>query len=158
MISHQLRARLRAEGGQGLIELLAALALLTIAMTALLSTFSSSILSLRRAGAEGTGVTVADRQMEKYRTLPYSCIVLNGGTTPSGCPAATGFPNPYSPDQTPTTADTPDHRTYTVHSTIAYAGTAPLQQATVTVTVTDADGTVRATQSSLFSQTSFPTP
>ena len=100
----------------GLIELLAALMLLTIAIMALLSGFSSSIVSLRRAGAEGTGLTVADRQMEIYRTLPFACVTLNGGTAPSGCPAASGFPNPYSADQTPTASDTPDHRTYAVHT------------------------------------------
>jgi type II secretory pathway pseudopilin PulG len=158
MITQRLRARLRSEDGQGLIELLAALALLTIAMTALLASFSSSIISLRRAGGEGTALTVADRQMEIYRTLKYSCITLNSGTAPSGCPAATGFPNPYSADQTPSSTDTPDNRTYTVHTDITYSGTAPLQQATVTVTVKDAVGTVRSTQSSLFSQAAFPTP
>jgi type II secretory pathway pseudopilin PulG len=157
MIAHRFRALLRVDDGQGLIELLAALALLTIAMTALLSTFSSSILSLRRAGAEGTAITVADRQMEAYRTLPYSCITLNGGTAPSGCPAASGFPNPYSADQTPSSSDTPDHRTYSVHTDIAFIAVDHKQEQ-VTVTITDAGGTVRATQSSLFSQAAFPTP
>lgn len=139
----------------GLIELLAAMMMLTIAIMALLSAFSSSIVSLRRAGAEGTAQTVADRQMEKYRTLSYACVTLNGGTAPSGCPAASAFPNPYSPDQTPTGSDTPDHRTYTVHTDITAANAKEKQ---VTVTVKDDTGTVRGTQSSLFSVSAFPTP
>jgi type II secretory pathway pseudopilin PulG len=151
----RLRARMRGEEGMGLIELLAALMLLTIAIMALLSGFSSSIVSLRRAGAEGTGLTVADRQMEIYRTLPFACVTLNGGTAPSGCPAASGFPNPYSPDQTPTASDTPDHRTYAVHTDVTAVNAKETQ---VTVTVTDSDGTVRGTQSSLFSASSVPTP
>lgn len=153
------RPRLRPGGddGQGLIELLAALALLTIAITALLTAYSSSFVSLRRAGAEGTALTVGDRQMEVYRTLPYSCVMLNGGTAPVGCPAASGFPNPYSPDQSPTATDTPDHRTYQVHTDISFASVDQKEEQ-VTVTVKDADGNVRAAQSSLFSQSGFPTP
>jgi type II secretory pathway pseudopilin PulG len=146
--------RLRSEEGMGLIELLAALALLTIALSALLSAFASSVKSLTRAGTEGTALTVADRQMEVYRTLPYSCLALNAGSAPSGCPSVSGFPNPYSADQTPSSTDTPDHRTYTVHTDITTSGS----EKTVSVTVKDSTGNVRATQSSLFSQTAFPTP
>jgi type II secretory pathway pseudopilin PulG len=146
--------RLRSEEGMGLIELLAALALLSIAIAALLSAFSSSVVSLTRAGSEGTALTVADRQMEVYRTLPYSCLALNSGTAPSGCPSMSGFPNPYSADQSPTSSDTPDHRSYTVHTDITTTGS----EKQVTVTVKDAAGNVRSTQSSLFSSTAFPTP
>jgi len=138
----------------GLIELLAALALLTIALAALLAAFSSSVVALRRTANEGTALTVADRQMETYRTLPYSCVALNSGTAPTGCPAASAFPNPYSADQTPTATDTPDHKTYTVHTDITTSGS----EKTVTVTVSDSSGATRATQSSLFSTFSFPTP
>lgn len=146
-------SRLREEHGMGLIELLAALVLLTVALAALLSAFSSSVVSLTRAGTEGTALTVADRQMEAYRTLPYTCIALNSGTAPSGCPTMTGFPNPYSADQTPSATDTPDHRSYTVHTDITTTGSE--KQVTVTVNL---DGNARATQSSLFSSTGFPTP
>ena len=148
-MTHQLRR----EDGMGLIELLAALALLTVALAALLSAFSSSVVSLTRAGTEGTALTVADRQMEVYRTLPYTCIALNSGTAPSGCPTKSGFPNPYSADQTPSASDTPDHRTYTVHTDVTTSGS----EKTVTVTV-QLDGNTRASQSSLFSATAFPTP
>lgn len=151
----RLRAHLGQDEGQGLVELLAALALLTIAIMALLSSFSSSIVSLRRAGAEGTALTVADRQMEAYRALPFACVTLNSGTAPSGCPAASSFPNPYSADQSPTGTDTPDHLTYTVHTDMTAANAKEEQ---VSVTVKDADGTIRAAQSSLFSASAFPSP
>jgi type II secretory pathway pseudopilin PulG len=149
-------ARLRAEDGMGLIELLAALAILSIAISALLAAFASSVLSVSRAGAEGTALTVADRQMEVYRTLSYDCIALNSGTAPAGCPAKSGFPTPYSATQTPTASDTPDHRTYTVTTTISYA-TADNKQKQVVVSVTNAAGNEIGREASLFSATGFPT-
>jgi type II secretory pathway pseudopilin PulG len=158
VIVRRLQARLRQEDGMGLIELLAALAMLTIAMTALLSAFTSSVVSLKRTGVEGTALTVADRQMETYRTLPFSCVKLNSGTAPSGCPTFSGYPNPYSADQTPSSTDTPDNRTYTVHTDVAFTDSPTNNHEQVTVTVKDSAGSVRATQSSLFSQAAFPTP
>jgi type II secretory pathway pseudopilin PulG len=148
--------RLRGERGLGLIELLAAMALLSIAIAALLAAFASSVLSISRTGSEGTALTVADRQLEVYRTLPFACITLNSGTAPSGCPAKTAFPNPYSGTQTPTAADTPDHRTYTVTTTISYA-TADNLQKQVVVSVTNSAGTELAREASLFSSIGFPT-
>jgi hypothetical protein len=93
--------------------------------------------------------------MEIYRTLPFACVALNGGTAPGSCPAASSFPNPYSPDQTPTASDTPDHKTYAVHTDVSAVNAKETQ---VTVTVKDSGGTVRATQSSLFSASAVPTP
>jgi type II secretory pathway pseudopilin PulG len=148
--------RLRGERGLGMIELLAAMALLSIAIAALLAAFASSVLSISRTGTEGTALTVADRQLEVYRTLPFACIALNSGTAASGCPAKTGFPNPYSATQTPTASDTPDHRTYTVTTTISYA-TADNLQKQVVVSVTNSAGTELAREASLFSSVGFPT-
>ena len=136
----------------GLVELLTAMVILTIALGALLTAYTASVRSLERSGAEGTALTVADRQMESYRSLPFTCIALNGGTAPAGCPSASGFPNPYSATQTPSGTDTPDHRTYTVTTSISTASGV----SAVTVSVTNSGGTELARESSTFSSTDFP--
>ena len=149
-------ARLRAQDGMGLVELLAAMLILTIAISALLTAFTASVKSLTRSGQEGTALSVADRQMEAYRALPFACVTLNGGTAPSGCPAASGFPNPYSASQTPTASDTPDHHTYTVTTAITYADSPTNLQKQVIVSVTSSAGTELGRASSLFSSVDFP--
>ena len=68
--ARRLRRRTAADDGFGLIELLIAMTMLAIAVGALLTVFASSAVSLRRAGQKGTALTLADTQMEKYRTRP----------------------------------------------------------------------------------------
>ena len=48
--------RLRAQDGMGLVELLAAMLILTIAISALLTAFAASVKSLARSGQEGTAL------------------------------------------------------------------------------------------------------
>jgi Tfp pilus assembly protein PilV len=117
MITRLRRLRFGSEAGQGLIELLMALTLLTVGIGATLSLFASSLVSMRHAGKEGTALTLADRQMETYRSMPYSCI-SSTFTQPTGCLTYTGFPNPYSATQTPTSSDSPDHQLYDVTTSI----------------------------------------
>jgi type II secretory pathway pseudopilin PulG len=127
-----LRRLRREQGGLGLIELVVAMSLLAIAISAQLSVFAMSYTSLHRASIKGTAVTVADMQMEIYRTVTYSCIYL---TSASGDTAYTGD-TAYSasqvtgtscaPDATPPAAATtasqtvagPDHRIYRVDTYI----------------------------------------
>ena len=70
MVSAAVRRLRTDETGFGLIELLMAMGILAIAISAQLAVFSSSYTSLSRANMKGTAVTVADKQMETYRTLP----------------------------------------------------------------------------------------
>ena len=76
MVSGAVRRLLGDETGFGLLELLIAMGVLAIAISAQLAVFSSSYTSLSRANMKGAAVTVADKQMETYRTLPYSCVYL----------------------------------------------------------------------------------
>jgi type II secretory pathway pseudopilin PulG len=69
--------RLRRESGFGLIELLIAMLLLNIAFLALLATFSSGTIAIRRAARNSTASSLADSQMELYRGLKYSSIALD---------------------------------------------------------------------------------
>ena len=65
------------QDGQGLVELLVAMLMFAIAVTALFGAFASSAVSLQRAGQRATALTLADRQLELYRTMAYKNIALN---------------------------------------------------------------------------------
>ena len=108
-----MRARLRAEQGFGLIELLMAMVMLNIGILAIVAAFNSGIFALNRASRLTTASALADSQMELYRALKYSSIALDT-TTLSGvdntykCDAALGgsCPNSTSGEVT-TTCTTP---------------------------------------------------
>lgn len=126
--------KLRLQQGQTLIEMLAAMLVLSIAIAGLLAAFASSIISLRHAGNEGTALALADRQMETYRSLPYSCI----GSSTTGCDSAIvgtftsgTFPYPWTTSQTIAATDSPDHNAYTVTTSFSTSGTE--KQITVSV-------------------------
>jgi prepilin-type N-terminal cleavage/methylation domain-containing protein len=77
----RLRTRLAAEDGFGLIELMAALVVLTIALLALAAGYDEAFLSLHEASQKTVAAELADRQMELYRALPYTSIGLDATTT-----------------------------------------------------------------------------
>lgn len=91
-----MRARLRATGaalarrlareqdGVMMMELLLAMVFLAVAVGAMISVFASSMISLRNAGIEGTALTLAESQMEGYKTLPYAEMMLSSATLPGG--------------------------------------------------------------------------
>lgn len=68
--------RLRSEGGFGLVELLIAMTVLSVAIMAIVAGFTSGTTALIRAARVGTGSTLADKQMELYRGLAYDSIKL----------------------------------------------------------------------------------
>jgi uncharacterized protein (TIGR02598 family) len=131
-----MRRRLRSERGFGLVELVIAMAMLAIALLALVAAISSGIVTLQRSGAAATAGTLADKQMERYRALKYTSILLdsasvttaNADTTYTGDSAwnasqvtgtCTGSPLPVEcqPKQTVTG---PDNRQYRVDTYIVY--------------------------------------
>jgi type II secretory pathway pseudopilin PulG len=82
--------RATGEEGFGLVELLIATTMLTIAIGALLAVFVSSAVSLRRAGQKGTALTLADTQMEKYRTQTFTAVRIDGTVIPTSGTYVTG--------------------------------------------------------------------
>src|SRR4029079_16678349 len=83
-LRHSLR-QLRSDGsGSMLLELVIAMTFIVVAVGALMSTYASSMISLRHSGTEGTALTLADRQIEAYKSLPYDSIQLGSSTIPSG--------------------------------------------------------------------------
>lgn len=63
--------RLRKEGGFGLVELIIAMSVLNIGLLALIAALNSGALALSRASRLSTAATLADAQMELYRSLKY---------------------------------------------------------------------------------------
>jgi type II secretory pathway pseudopilin PulG len=122
-----LRRLARETQGFGIVELLIALGVLNIALFAIIGAFNSGMLALRRASQSATASALADKQMELYRALTYSKIVLVAPTSPDttytsdpqyagqvvaagACPAGDP-PEACSPIQT---VPGPDHRQYRI--------------------------------------------
>jgi type II secretory pathway pseudopilin PulG len=144
---------LKLADGQGLVELLIALTILAVGIAATVAAFGSSILSLQHASKEGTAITLADRQLEVYRAMPFICvprsssIAMPGSCTPT--PTYSVFPNPYTSPITVSGAAAPDNRSYKVTTTVSASATEPV--ITVKVALTSAPGTVLGEETSSFS-------
>jgi type II secretory pathway pseudopilin PulG len=172
--AHRVRAE---ETGVGLIELLIALTLIAVGVGAALSVFASSIVSLQHGAKQGTAVSLADRQLEAYRAMSFDCLptsLTSGFTTPAqvGVDPACGtpfvppdytdprdptnpspYPNPFAATQSVTGTVSPDHRAYTVTTSIAANSASCGGNATqIIVSVTLAgNATVLAREASCFS-------
>jgi Tfp pilus assembly protein PilV len=66
--------RLHQEEGFGLIELIMAMVILNIGLLAIVASFNSGAVALRRASHISTAAALADSQMERYRALLYAQI------------------------------------------------------------------------------------
>jgi Tfp pilus assembly protein PilV len=149
-ILDRILRRLRPDRGSMLIELLIAMTFLGIAVGALMSVYTSTVLSLRHSSIEGNALTLVDKQMEVYRTLPYAQIARNAATLPLASDLyATSPPNNLSPTQRSTvstgqttggtqaatqTVTGPDSRTYRV-DTYVFPNTPSSGQSGLQVTV-----------------------
>ena len=90
------------EGGFGLIELLIAMTVMAIGISAIVAGFSSGIISLSNASRAGTAGTLADKQMEAYRALSYSTIRLTNAPNPAPAATYTGDSAYSATDAVPT--------------------------------------------------------
>ena len=82
----ELRSLLRRVAGSdgfGIIEVVVAMVILSLAIMALMSVFTASALSLHRSGQRGTAVSMAESQMEIYRTLAFTGIRIDGTLIPT---------------------------------------------------------------------------
>jgi Tfp pilus assembly protein PilV len=144
----KLGKRLASESGMGLIELMISLTVLVVGIGGTMSLMAGSFVTLQHASKEGTAITIADRQLEAYRSMPYGCV-SSSFAVPPGCVTYTGFPNPYAASQTTTSAESPDHHLYDVTTSIA-AATGSGSQIKVTVSQ-HGSSTVLAQEASYFS-------
>jgi Tfp pilus assembly protein PilV len=74
---HKSVVRLRDDAGQGLLELLITLTILTVGVGALLSLIAAGAVSLQRSDRSGTALTLAENQIELYRGVAYPYIRLS---------------------------------------------------------------------------------
>ena len=178
--THPASSPRSSESGSMLIELLIAMTFLTLAVGALIAVFSSSLLSLRHASIEGNALTLADKQMEAFRTLPYTSLGINTSTLPSSSDAyvtsppsnltsgqqasiLTGQVNVGSIPATQTVTG-PDGRSYRIDAYVYATGSAGNYQAYVQITigvrsiVAGAIGRVRAQTTSAFDPASTVPP
>jgi type II secretory pathway pseudopilin PulG len=79
----RLRRIAAEENGFGIVEVVMAMMIISIAVLALVSVFAASALSLHRAAQRGTAVTLAETQMERYRTVSFTGIRIDGGLIPT---------------------------------------------------------------------------
>ena len=67
-----------------LIELVIAMIVLVVAVGALMGLYASTMTDMRHSATEGTALTIADRQIEAYKSLPYDSIRIVSSTIPGG--------------------------------------------------------------------------
>lgn len=79
----KLVSRIRREEGMTLVELLIAMVVMAIGISAIVAGFSSGFLAINRARLASTTAALADKQMELYRQAPFTSLApsaLSGGT------------------------------------------------------------------------------
>jgi type II secretory pathway pseudopilin PulG len=109
-----ISTRVREESGFGLVELLVAMTVMVVGITALVAGLSSGMVALLRAEQSSTAATVADIQMEAFRKVSFSMITPTC-SAPITTPASTDCPFVSSP---PVTG--PDGRSYRVDHAIRW--------------------------------------
>jgi len=73
----RILSRAQAQAGFGLIELILAMLVLTIALFALVASFTAGAVALRRAATVSTATALANSQLELYRATTFDQIGLN---------------------------------------------------------------------------------
>jgi prepilin-type N-terminal cleavage/methylation domain-containing protein len=89
----------RDEAGFGLVELLIAMTVMAIGISAIVAGMSSGFVAVNRARDASTAAAVADKQMEAYRALPNCAIYLDAGTIPGSGAYVNQPPGVYSATQ-----------------------------------------------------------
>jgi type II secretory pathway pseudopilin PulG len=72
-----LLKRLQAEDGFGLVELIAAVAVLTIGLLALVAGYGSAYVAFRQASTKTSANAIAATELELYRAVPYASLGLD---------------------------------------------------------------------------------
>ncbi len=177
----RLIARLEDESATMLVELLISMTFLAVAVGALISVYSASLFSLRHSSIEGNALTLADKQMETFKTLPYASIAIDATTVPgTGLYVTDPPPNLTSGQQASITSGQvgggtipatqtvtgPDNRTYEIDTyvfktpTNAGTGYEEYVQPTVAVRLVTSGvaGQIRAESTSAFDSASTHAP
>jgi type II secretory pathway pseudopilin PulG len=87
-----ISTRVREESGFGLVELLIAMTVMIVGITALVAAMSSGFVAVKRAGDESAAAALADTQFEAYRALPNCAIYLNSPPSSGAYTADPAYP------------------------------------------------------------------
>jgi prepilin-type N-terminal cleavage/methylation domain-containing protein len=121
-------SRLRRQEGFGLVELLIAMTVLSVAILAVVAGFSSGYVALNRATRVSSSSLLADAQMERFRALTYPRICLSATSSDSdytgAAPGGTAVPTCSSSDPTlvpiQSSKTGPDNRTYRIDTYVVW--------------------------------------
>ena len=172
-----MRTRARNESGFLMVELIAAMLILTIALLALIGAYSLGYFAIGSAGKTSAAGLLANNQLELYSALPYSSVGLDATTLttvktsdanyssdeaalPNGATGDVTISNcgtsaQCSPIQTLTGAD---HKTYKVETFIRLLANSSIStRLEKVVTVVVRKVTVSGTSKVLTMQTAFDT-
>ena len=69
--------RLREKRGQGIIELIVAMVVITVAVLALMASYDEAFVSLHKSARTTAAATLAETQLELYGALPFASIGLS---------------------------------------------------------------------------------
>jgi len=75
--------RIRDEEGFGVVELLAAMVVLSIAVLALMAAYDQAFFSLHTSAKTSSAALVGNNQLELYGSLPYASVGLDQSTLAS---------------------------------------------------------------------------
>jgi Tfp pilus assembly protein PilV len=158
-----VNARLKGEQGFALIEMLAAIVLINIALLAILLAMNSGMVALRRSAETSTASAIADQQLERFRARAFSAIYLDTSSL-AAADSTYRSDSAYSASQvtqscsplvaacTPSQNVTgPNGRTYRVDTyivSVVPAGGAAVKQITVVVRKPGAPATLARTSRS----------
>lgn len=174
--------RLGSETGTMLIELVIGMMFLAVAVSALMAVFASTQVSLRNAGIEGTALTLAESQIEAYKTMAYTEMRISTATIPSSgdpyvtansldatIPASTGqfgggtattttcaAPTSPVPECAVQTMTGPDGRTYRIDSYLHEASGLKTLTVVVRIVTAGAPGAIRARATTAFDPANPP--
>ena len=126
------RLRLRDEGGFGIVELVVAVVMITVALLALMAAYDQAFFSLHNSTRKSAAATLAETQLELYEALPYASL----GLSSSLLATAESSDAYYSTDRatlTPTGTDV-------TNSSCPSSGTIPAQCEPVQTSVKGSDG------------------
>ena len=141
-------ARVRDEGGFGLVELLIAMTVMVIGIFAVVAGFSSGLGAINRASKTTIAGTLADQQMETFRRGSHAAIVTIAGTTKVGADGRTywieSVASSKCPDETTPTGTPP---TCTLSGGVT---SGPVKAVTITVRDGSSTAKVLITESSTF--------
>ena len=143
-----MMARVRDEGGFGLVELLIAMTVMVIGIFAVVAGFSSGLGAINRASKTTVAGTIADQQMEAFRRGSHAAIVSIAGTTKVGADGRTywieSIASSKCPDETTPTGTPP---TCTLSGGVT---SGPVKSVTITVRDGSSTAKVLITESSTF--------